>query len=245
MIEFRDIHKRYADGTRAVDGVSLSIPESQFCVLLGSSGAGKSTLLKMINGMVEPTSGELLVTSEALNGKTRSRIQRRVAMIHQHFNLVARLSVETNILSGAIATVPAWRIFAGAYPAELRRRAALLAEEMGLSEVQFHRRCADLSGGQQQRVGIARAFLLQPPVVLADEPVASLDPATSNGVLEALRHTARENRATVVCSLHQVDLARAFADRIVGMRDGRVVFDGSPEALDTTASEALYARAGS
>lgn len=245
MIQFKNISKLYADGTLAVDKVNLFIPKGQFCVLLGSSGAGKSTLLKMINGMVTPSEGEIRLDGVAFTHKERHRLQRKVAMIHQHFNLVDRLSVEVNILSGAICSVPGWRVHTKSFPLDLRKRAAFLADELGLTEKHFNRRCAELSGGQQQRVGIARAFLMSPPIVLADEPVASLDPATSVGVLQALRDVAKENNATVVCSLHQVDLARQFADRIIGMRFGKVVFDGEPDSLDAPAAETLYTRKAS
>lgn len=240
MIAIEQLTKRYPDGTVAVDGVSFDVPRGQFCVLLGSSGAGKSTLLKMLNGLIPPSGGTVKIADEVFSTKTAARLQREVAMIHQHFNLVGRSTVERNVLAGAVAALPGWRIALGVYPPSLRRRAAVLLDELGLSEKQFQRRAAALSGGQQQRVGIARAFLLHPAVVLADEPVASLDPAVSVEILAALQRKAREEGATVVCSLHQVELARAFADRVIGMQGGRIVFDGPPIDLTDEQLEELY-----
>ncbi len=240
MIQFDSIAKRFPDGTVALDEVSFEVPRGQFCALLGSSGAGKTTLLKTVNGLDTPSRGRVLIDGRELTPRSRQRLRRRVAMIHQHFNLVPRLSVEGNVLSGAIASVPLWRILTACYPRKLRRRAAELVEEVGLEQRHFGRRASELSGGQQQRVGIARAFLMQPDVVLADEPVASLDPATSAGILEALRRTAEESGATVLCSLHQLELARSFADRIVGMRGGRVVFDGPASDLQAETIDDLY-----
>jgi phosphonate transport system ATP-binding protein len=242
MISFTNLGKNYPDGTRALVDVTFDVPRGQFCVLLGSSGAGKSTLLKCANGMVDPSTGRIDFANTEITACNRRQLQRRMAMIHQHFCLVPRLSVEANIITGAIAVLPLWRIMLGAWPVELRRRAAGLTAEMGLTEEQFRRRCADLSGGQQQRVGIARAFFLQPQLVLADEPVASLDPATSEGVLAALRQKAATSSTTVLCSLHQVELAREFADRIIGMKAGRVIFDVPASDLDEEAVNQLYLR---
>lgn len=243
MIQFDNLSCVFPDGTHAVRAVSLHIPKGQFCVFLGPSGAGKSTLLKLVNGMQQPTSGSVRINGERLEARSRRRLQRQVAMIHQHFNLVNRVSVEANILAGAIAQVPAWRVLTGQYPTPMRRRAAHLLAELGLEELHFRRRAAELSGGQQQRVGIARAFLMHPAVVLADEPVASLDPAISADILAGLRAMARENGATVLCSLHQVELAKAFADRIIGLRAGQVVFDGDGESLDAACLKTLYENA--
>jgi phosphonate transport system ATP-binding protein len=240
MLSFQNAGKRFAGGVAAVDSVSFEVPRGQFCVLLGPSGAGKSTLLRMVNGLVEPSAGKVLVDGHAVGRQTLPAIRRKVAMVHQQFNLVERMDVAQNVLSGAVAAAARWRIALAWYPQDLRRKCCALVERVGLRQHHLNRRVAELSGGEQQRVGIARAFILDPDVILADEPVASLDPATSRDVLQLLHDAARERGATVFCSLHQIDLAQAFADRIVAMRAGRVVFDGRPENLDREQIDLIY-----
>ena len=240
MLGFDSIGMRYPDGTVALDNVSLQVPAGQFCVLLGASGAGKSTLLRMANGLATPTGGAVLVNGMRVAPASLARIQPRIGMIHQQFNLVLRSSVATNVLCGALPSLPLWRALAGLFPEATRRRACELIEAVGLDEQHLSRRASELSGGQQQRVGIARAFMLEPPLVLADEPVASLDPRASHEVLALLRRQARERGTTVLCSLHQVELARSFSDRIVALRGGKVVFDGPPEAFDASSERAVY-----
>ena len=237
---FDRVTKVFADGTQALGGISFTVPRRQFCVLLGPSGSGKSTLLRCINGLTEMSGGGVSLDGVLLTRRTRRSIRRRVAMVHQLFNLVERDTVAANVLAGAVAEVPFWRVALGWYPATLRDRACDRLARVGLAPQHLSRRAAELSGGQQQRVGIARALLMSPEVVLADEPVASLDPAISREVLSLLRDGAAQEGATVLCSLHQVDLACEFADRIIGMREGRVVFDGPPEQFDSTAEHALY-----
>lgn len=239
-LSFRDLRKVYADGVAALDGVSADVARGEFCVVLGPSGSGKSTLLRVVNGLTDLTSGTMTLGETALSPRTLRGIRRRVAMVHQQFNLVERASVAANVLSGAVAEVPGWRALLGWYPDHLRDRACEVVARVGLDEIHLPRRASALSGGQQQRVGIARALLLHPEVILADEPVASLDPAISREVLGLLREAAREQGATVLCSLHQTDLAREFADRIIGMRAGRVVFDGPPHRFDAVAEGRLY-----
>ncbi|SSC65143.1 phosphonate ABC transporter ATP-binding protein [Ciceribacter selenitireducens] len=239
-LSFCDLRKVYADGVAALDGVSADIGRGEFCVVLGPSGSGKSTLLRVVNGLTDLTSGMTTLGDTILSPKTLRGIRRRVAMVHQQFNLVERASVASNVLSGAVAEVPSWRALLGWYPDHLRDRACEVVARVGLDEIHLTRRASALSGGQQQRVGIARALLLKPEVILADEPVASLDPAISREVLGLLREAAREQGATVLCSLHQTDLAREFGDRIIGMRKGRVVFDGPPHQFDSAAEGKLY-----
>lgn len=243
MLVFDRIAKTWPGGARALDDVSFVVPRGAFVVLLGPSGAGKSTLLRMVNGLVSPSSGAVVVDGLPVRRDTLAAVRRRVAMVHQQFNLVERLSVAANILSGAVAAVPGWRAALWWYPPELRRRAWELCRAVGLTEREFFRRAATLSGGQQQRVGIARALILEPALLLADEPVASLDPVIAREVLALLRDLARARGTTVLCSLHQIDLARDFADRIVGLGGGRVVFDGPPEALTETAIARIYGAA--
>ncbi|MEI2415149.1 phosphonate ABC transporter ATP-binding protein [Orrella sp. JC864] len=243
MLSFESVGMRYANGTVALDSVSLALPRGQFCVVLGSSGAGKSTLLRMVNGLVRPTSGRVSVQGVPVSPASLARLRPRIGMVHQQFNLVTRASVAANVLSGALPVLPAWRALLMRYPRELRERACALLEEVGLQPEHLHRRVSELSGGQQQRVGLARAFMLNPPLLLADEPVASLDPRISAQVLALMRQQAGERGTTVLCSLHQVELARAYADRIVALRHGRVMFDGPPADFGPAAAAALYAAA--
>ncbi|AXA74805.1 phosphonate ABC transporter [Achromobacter insolitus] len=240
MLRYQSVGMRYADGTAALDWVSLRVPRGQFCVILGASGAGKSTLLRMANGLTTPTQGEVWVDGRQVQASTLAALRPRIGMVHQHFNLVSRATVATNVLSGALPGLPAWRAYLMRFPAELRERACQLVREVGLQPEHLQRRVSELSGGQQQRVGIARAFMLAPALLLADEPVASLDPRISRDILELLRNQARERGATVLCSLHQVDLAREFADRIVALRDGVMVFDGPASQFDEATARALY-----
>ncbi|ABM97197.1 phosphonate ABC transporter ATP-binding protein [Methylibium petroleiphilum] len=243
MIEFQHLGKTWPDGTRALSDVSLQVPRGQFCVVLGPSGAGKSTLLRAVNGLMRPTEGRLTIDGIEFNADTERALRQRVAMIHQHFNLTLRMSVAGNVLSGLLPVVSTGRALLGWFTPEHRRKACALLERVGLDPRHLRRRAGELSGGQQQRVGIARAFMLDPEVVLADEPVASLDPKISRDILALVREAARERNTTVLCSLHQVDLAREFGDRIVGMRDGRVVFDGTPAEFSDERVQQLYAGA--
>ncbi|MCG8510438.1 MAG: phosphonate ABC transporter ATP-binding protein, partial [Rhodospirillales bacterium] len=228
MVGFEQVTKRFGKKTVALDGVTLDVPEGQFCVVLGPSGSGKSTLLRLLNGMHRPTSGTVRFAGELVMPRRLARVQRRIGMVHQQFNLVPRLSVLDNVLSGTIASVSNLRVMLKAWPRKMRERACELLAEVDLDPDHLYRRASDLSGGQMQRVAIARAFILGPDVVLADEPVASLDPTTSRTVLALLKQAAHKRGATVMCSLHQVDLAVAFADRIVAVRAGRIVFDDTP-----------------
>ncbi len=240
MIEFDHVSLRYADGTQALHDVALRVPRGQFCVLLGPSGAGKSTLLRTVNGLAKPTQGSVRIDGIVMSPATAAKLRRRVATVHQHFNLSPRMSVAGNVLSGLLPAVSTTRALLGWFEPRHRAKACALLERVGLEPVHLRRRAGELSGGQQQRVGIARAFMLDPEVVLADEPVASLDPRIAHDILSLIRDAARERGATVICSLHQLELARHFADRIVGMRAGKVVFDGAPDALDNAHVQALY-----
>lgn len=240
MIRFESLRKVWPDGTVAMDEISLEVPRGQFCVILGPSGAGKSTLLRAVNGLTQTTSGRVIIDDIELNHRTQRELRQRVAMIHQHFNLTDRMSVAGNVLAGLLPMVSTARALSGWFRPEQRAKACKLLERVGLLPMHLKRRAGDLSGGQQQRVGIARAFMLDPEVVLADEPVASLDPKISADILTLIRDAARERGATVLCSLHQVDLAREFGDRIVGMRDGKLVFDGTPAEFTDECVAALY-----
>jgi len=240
MLHFNSVSRVYDDGTRAVDNVSLHIREGEFCVLLGPSGAGKSTLMNMVNGVVEPSSGCITLGDMPLNKKNMSTIQRRIGMIHQQLHLVPRLSVLHNVLAGLLPDVSFWRSLIKSFPLKDQRRACELLDEVGMEEKHLFRRASALSGGQQQRVAIARAFISKPEVVIADEPVASLDPAMSRSVLESLKSAAKHHGTTVICTLHQLDYALEFADRIIALRNGKVFFDGHPDELDSNTQSQLY-----
>jgi len=240
MLTFQHVSRVYDDGTQAIDNVSLHVKKGEFCVLLGPSGAGKSTLMNMVNGVVIPNSGSITICDVELTRKTRNAIQRKVAMIHQQLHLVPRLSVLHNVLSGILVKVGFWRSLLKSFPDEDQRRAFELLHEVGMEEKHLFRRASELSGGQQQRVAIARAFISNPEVVLADEPVASLDPAMSRSVLGSLKSAAQHHGATVICALHQIDYALEFADRIVALRKGHVFFDGHPADMDGAVQAELY-----
>lgn len=243
MLEFNQLGKTWPDGTQALADICLKVPWGQFCVVLGPSGAGKSTLLRAVNGLTRPSSGQVLIDGQQLTAETERELRRRVAMIHQHFNLTLRMSVAANVLAGLLPAVSTGRALLGWFKPEQRSQACSLLERVGLDPRHLQRRAGELSGGQQQRVGIARAFMLAPEVVLADEPVASLDPKIARDILGLIRSAARERNTTVLCSLHQVELAREFGDRIVGMRAGRIVFDGTPAEFTDARMTQLYAGA--
>jgi phosphonate transport system ATP-binding protein len=240
MLVFDKVNRVYPDGTQAVKNVSVHLEKGEFCVLLGPSGAGKSTLMNMVNGLVEPSSGEIILDGGVLNKKNLQLIQRSVSMIHQQLYLIPRLSVLHNVLTGILPTANFWTSLVKSFPVKDQQRAFELLSEVGLEEKHLMRRASALSGGQQQRVAIARAFMANPKVVLADEPVASLDPAMSRSVLNSLKHAAQTNGATVLCTLHQIDYALEFADRIVALREGEVFFDGHPSDMDEDVQRSLY-----
>lgn len=225
-IGIADLCVRHTGGAEALTDITLFIPAGQFCAVLGASAAGKSTLLRAIAGLAAPSEGRILY-----DGSPSSRAQRRrIGLIPQDFALSGRASVARNVM--AVASIGVLRSFVGLYPPADRARAAHLLAGLGLDESHLARRADSLSGGQQQRVAIARALLQRPAVILADEPVASLDPATGERALALIREDARSLGATVICSLHQPSLARRFADRIIMLDAGQIVFDGSPAMLD-------------
>lgn len=240
MLVFENVQKRYGDGPAVLDGVSFQVPRGQFCVLLGASGAGKSTLLKSVNGLVSPTGGRVLVDGQAVTGASLRALRPRIGMIHQHFNLTPRATAAANVVYGALPEIPAWRAATYLFPAGHKAKALELVAAVGLEARHLRQRAETLSGGQQQRIGIARAFMLDPPLILADEPVASLDPRISRDIMDLLRRQAARAGSTVLCSLHQIDLARDYADRIVALAGGRVVFDGPPAALDEGGLSQIY-----
>lgn len=242
-LAFVGASKRFADGTQALADITFDVPRGQVCALVGPSGSGKSTLLRAVNGLTELTGGRVLVDGAPVDAEHLPAIRRKVGMIHQHYGLVDRASVAENMIAGAVAEIATWRALLGIYPAAYRVKACTLLAEVGLSPEHLTRRVSELSGGQRQRVGIARALMLDPEILIADEPVASLDPRVSAEVLDLMRREARARGASVLCSLHQVDLARRFADRIVALRAGRLMFDGPAAAFDAAAALAIYGSA--
>jgi phosphonate transport system ATP-binding protein len=227
---------------RAVDDVSLSIPGGQFVGVIGRSGAGKSTLLRLLNRLTEPSDGCISwggVDITALHGRKLRDWRRRCAMIFQQFNLVGRLDVLNNVLMGRLAYAPAWQSLPKLWSREDKIIAMAALDQFGLARVAAQR-AESLSGGQQQRVAICRALVQEPEIVLADEPVASLDPENTRVVMDALQRINRHFGVTVVCNLHSVELARTYCDRLVGMSAGRVVFDDVPAALTDAAARDLY-----
>jgi len=241
MLHFESVSRVYDDGTKAINNISLHIKSGEFCVLLGPSGAGKSTLMNMVNGIVEPSSGNIKIGDLIFNKKNKSNIQRRISMIHQQLHLIPRLSVLHNVLSGLLPNVSLVRSLMKLFSVDEQRQAYKLLAEVGMEEKHLSRRASDLSGGQQQRVAIARAFIPNPEIVLADEPVASLDPAMSRSVLQNLKNAAQQHGTTVICTLHQLDYALEFADRIIALRNGGIFFDGLPSQLDEVTQAELYA----
>ena len=242
MIRIRDLSKRYPGGAVGLDGVSLDVGAGEFVALIGSSGAGKSTLLRCLNGLVTPTAGAISIGGLPVTGASREglrSVRARVGFVFQQFNLQRRLSVLDNVLVGTLSRVDPWRSLLGRFPGGEVERARRTLRRVGLAGLEG-RRADTLSGGQQQRVAIARALAQGPRVLLADEPMSSLDPASSRSVMEILRDINREDGLTVIASLHVLDLAVTYGRRIVGLRAGRVVHDGPPAGLTQAAAEAIF-----
>ena len=240
-VRLHQVTKDFA-GTRALDAVDLTVPAGQMLAILGSSGSGKSTLLRTLNGLVVPTSGKVHVLGcdvTSARGQQIRKLRCGVGFIFQQFGLVGRLTVMENVLSGALGRIRFPRAGVLAYPRQLRLDALGHLERVGLADRAFQR-SDTLSGGQQQRVAIARTLMQNPTVLLADEPVASLDPETSASVMALLLEICQEKGLTVITSLHQVELARGWADRLVGMRQGQIVLDGSPRDISEEALMGIY-----
>jgi phosphonate transport system ATP-binding protein len=234
--------KRYPTGDLALDDVSLEVPEGQVMALIGPSGAGKSTLIRCVNRLVEPTSGTVLLgdqnVTEMGSGKLR-HMRRRMAMIFQEYALVERLTVMENVLSGRLGYVGFWASWFRRFPREDISTAFTLLERVGLAGMEDKRADA-LSGGQRQRVGIARALIQNPDLLLVDEPTASLDPKTSRQIMRLIAELCTERGLTAVINIHDVPLARLFAERVVGLQAGGVVYDGPPNGLTPDALTQIY-----
>ncbi|MEN6356304.1 MAG: phosphonate ABC transporter ATP-binding protein [Armatimonadota bacterium] len=240
MLKIENLTKVYPNGTRALNEISLEVPAGQFVAIIGLSGSGKSTLLRCINRLIEPTSGKISLDDiEVTAAKDLREIRRRIGMIFQHFNLVKRSSVLTNVLSGRLGYANPAASLAHIFSSEDIADARANLARVGLLEKESER-ADSLSGGQQQRVGIARALMQKPELILADEPVASLDPATAHTVLDHLEQMNKRDGMTVLCNIHFLSLARRYADRVVALKAGEIVFDGLPDEIDDIRFKQIY-----
>jgi phosphonate transport system ATP-binding protein len=244
MIRFENASVTYPGGVQALRNLTLEIPDGQMMVIVGLSGAGKSTLVRAINGLVPLTSGDVIVHGQSVrnaNGKQLRELRSSIGMIFQTFNLVKRTSVLSNVLMGRFHKTSTLRSLLGWYRPEDIEIAMQALERVDIVEKAYVR-AANLSGGQQQRVGIARALAQEPKILLADEPVASLDPPTSHVVMRDLQHINRELGITTIVNLHFLDLAKVYGERIIGMRDGELVYDGTAEQADEHVFRDIYGR---
>ncbi len=242
MLELNGLEKTFG-ATRAVDGVSFRVQRGEMVGIIGRSGSGKSTLMRLINRLCEANAGEIHFEKDSvtrLKGKALRSWRRRCAMVFQQFNLVPRLDVITNVLVGSLSERDVFSALAKRFPPELRARAILELDALGMAGVALQR-AGTLSGGQQQRVAIARAMMQRPDILLADEPISSLDPINADLVMNSLKRLNQERNLTVVVNLHSLDVARRYCSRVIGMASGRVVFDGTPALLDDIWIDRIYA----
>jgi phosphonate transport system ATP-binding protein len=241
MLEFKGLTKQF-NSTVAVKPATFTIPDGQMVGIIGRSGAGKSTLLRMINRLNEPSGGQMVFQGRditALKGRDLREWRNECAMVFQQFNLVGRLNVLTNVMSGRLFHHNFFTSMAGVFSEKERAFAIRALDRLGMAHVALQQ-TDTLSGGQMQRVAIARALVQEPRIMLADEPIASLDPLNAKVVMDALRTINREDGLTVICNLHTLDTARQYCDRIIGMQDGMIVFDGTPKELTDKAAREIY-----
>ena len=241
MLSISGLTKRFGDKI-AVDAANIQIDESAMIGIIGRSGAGKSTLLRMLNRLSDASNGEILFQGEdvtAMRGAARRQWQSRCAMIFQQFNLIPRMDVVSNVLHGTLNRRSTLATMFNLYPQSDIHKAIDILDRLGIAE-QAPKRAEALSGGQQQRVAIARALMQDPAIILADEPIASLDPMNAQVVMQSLRDIHEEDGRMVIANLHTLDTARRYCDRVIGMRDGRIVFDGTPAQLTTGVARDIY-----
>ena len=242
MLKLTGLSKRYDTGDLALSDITLEVPAGQVMALIGPSGAGKSTLIRCVNRLVEPTSGAVMLDGKDITrvrGAKLRQARRQIGMIFQNHALVERLSVMENVLSGRLAYTGFWRSFLRKFPSSDVKQALNLLERVGL-ETMFDKRGDALSGGQKQRVGIARALVQNPKLLLVDEPTASLDPKTSRQIMRLICELCREQQLAAVINIHDVVLAQQFVDRVVGLRAGKLVFDGPPSGLNEKTLTDIY-----
>ncbi len=245
-LSLRGLSKAYVPGKPVLRDITLDFAPEGVTAIIGPSGTGKSTLIRCINRLVEPSGGQVLLDGQdlvPLRGRELRLARRRIGMVFQEYNLVERLSVMENLLSGRLGYVPLWRAWLRKYPAEDIARAFELLDAVGLPD-HATRRADALSGGQRQRVGIARALMQRPALLLADEPTSSLDPRTAVEVMELLTTLTQREQVPVIINIHNVELAKRYCGRIIGMHQGAVVFDGPPEALEASHLQLIYGGEG-
>lgn len=244
MLEVKNLTKIYEGGVLALDDVSFNVEPGEFLAVIGLSGSGKSTLLRCINRLVEPTSGQVLwhgIDITSANQSELRLIRRKIGMVFQHFNLVSRSPVITNVLAGRLGYVNPAMSLLNRFPQQDIDAALNQLERVGITD-QAYKRADELSGGQQQRVGIARAMVQEPEIILADEPVASLDPVLAHSIMQYLEKINQEDGVTVLCSLHFLDLVHRYADRAIALNEGKMMFDGSPKAIDDEKFKDIYGK---
>ncbi len=242
LLSVKNLVKVYGKETRALNGISLDFYPGEFIVVIGPSGAGKSTFIRCINRLVDPTEGEIIFDGqhlEKLSGQKLRKERSKIGMIFQHYNLVGRTNVIKNVLHGQLSNTPLYKSVLGLYNERDKQEAVELLKKVGLEE-QIYKRADALSGGQMQRVGICRAILQRPKLLLADEPIASLDPLSANIVMQQLHDISSEKNLTCIVNLHQVDFAKKYASRIIGIKDGMVIYDGSPSQLTEEIVRDIY-----
>ncbi len=241
ILEIRNLSKRYKD-VAALSDVSLKVRAGEFVTVIGRSGAGKSTLLRCVNRLVEASSGRIEFDGMDVLSLKRTdlrRLRTRIGMIFQHFNLVPRQTVIENVLHGRLGYKSTLAGVLGIYTAAEKEKACEVLDRLGLGD-QIHKRCDQLSGGQKQRVGIARALIQEPRVILCDEPIASLDPGSAKKIMDKLHRISRDMNITILMNLHQVDVAIRYSDRIIGIREGRIVYDDDADKLKKKAVAEIY-----
>ncbi len=244
MLTVTNLTKIYPGGVLALDRVSFAVPDGQFLAVIGLSGSGKSTLLRCINRLIEPTDGQIIWNEIDITSASEEElrtIRRKIGMVFQHFNLVHRSKVLTNVLAGRLGYInPAWSLI-NHFPKEDVQKAFRQMDRVGIAD-KAYQRADELSGGQQQRVGIARALMQDPQLILADEPVASLDPVLAHSIMKILQEINKEDKVTVICSLHFLDLVHRYADRVVALKEGQLVFEGLPEEIDDRKFKEIYGK---
>ncbi|WP_040984265.1 phosphonate ABC transporter ATP-binding protein [Oceanobacillus jeddahense] len=242
ILKIEDVTKVYSDGTVALSNVNFNVYPGEFVVVIGSSGAGKSTLLRCINRLVELSKGNVIFKGEKIN-KSKPRhikqIRREIGMVFQNFNLIDRLSVLNNVLHGRLGYTGTIKGSLGIFSKKDIAEAEMILDRIGLNQ-QKYKRADELSGGQMQRVGISRALAQKPRLILADEPIASLDPASSKNIMDHFYNICQEDQLTAIVNLHQVDVALKYATRIIGMQHGQVIFDGHPSQLTDKVIDEIY-----
>lgn len=244
MLEVKNLTKIYEGGVLALDDVSFKVEQGEFMAVIGLSGSGKSTLLRCINRLVEPTNGQVIwngIDITAANQSDLRIIRRKIGMVFQHFNLVSRSKVITNVLAGRLGYVNPAMSLLDRFPQSDIKAALSQLERVGIAN-QAYKRADELSGGQQQRVGIARAMVQEPEMILADEPVASLDPVLAHSIMQYLEKINQEDGVTVLCSLHFLDLVHRYADRAIALNEGKLMFDGPPAAIDDVKFKEIYGK---